>query len=32
MKGYFNRKPMNIDEVKAVIKEGVRRHAKTRGN
>ena len=28
MKGYFNRKPMNVDEVKAVIKEGVRRHAK----
>ena len=28
MKGYFIRKPMNVDEVKAVIKEGVRQHAK----
>ena len=27
MKGYFIRKPMNIDEVRGVIKEGVRRHA-----
>lgn len=28
MKGYFIRKPMNVDEVRGVIKEGVRRHAK----
>ena len=28
MKGYFIRKPMNADEVKGVIREGVRQHAK----
>ena len=28
MKGYFIRKPMNVDEVRGVIKEGVRLHAK----
>ena len=28
MKGYFIRKPMNTDEVKGVIREGVRQHDK----